>query len=84
MYNTYLNKYYSFYKVEKYLEVPLDSYTIKGIKRDSNSNSIPRWKGIKYLRPEENTIFQNLAKVIAKRKGIARVHLDLMYWRQEN
>ena len=81
LYNTYLNKYYSFYKVEKYLEVPLDSYTIKGIKEDSKTNSLPKWKGIKYLNLEYSKIFQNLAKDIAKRKGIARVHLDLLYWR---
>jgi len=81
LYNTYLNKQYSFNKIVKYLEVPLDSCTIKGIREDCKSDSIPRWKGIKYLKPEDNKIFQNLAKDIAKRKGIARIHLDLIYWR---
>ena len=81
LYNTYLNKHNSFQKVEKYFEVPLDSYTIKGIKADSKNSLIPKWSGIKYLKSEDSKIFQNIAKDIAKRKGIARVHLDLMYWR---
>ena len=81
LYNSYLNRYYSFSKVEKYLEVPLDSFTVKGIKKDRKNNSIPRWKGIKYLETSENKIFQGLANDIAKEKGIARVHLDLIYWR---
>jgi len=81
LYNSYLSKNYSFRKIEKYLEVPLDSFVIKGIKNDSKGNSLPKWKGIKYLKSEDSKIFQSKAKEIAKGKEIAKVHLDLLYWR---
>jgi hypothetical protein len=81
LYNSYLNKYYSFRKVEKWLEVPLDSFVIKGIKNNSKNISLPRWNGIKHLKHSESNIFQKRAKDIAKKKVIAKTHLDLFYWR---
>lgn len=81
LYNSYLNKYYSFRKVEKWLEVPLDSFVIKGIKKNSSNIILPRWKGIKYLSINESKIFQKRAEDIAKKKAIAKTHLDLFYWR---
>ena len=81
LYNSYLNKNYSFRKIEKYLEVPLDSFVVKGIKKNSKKNSLPKWKGIKYLNHNESKIFQSKASEIAKKKKFAKVHLDLIYWR---
>lgn len=36
---------------------------------------------IKFLKQEENELFQNAAQALADSKGIARVHVDLLYWR---
>jgi hypothetical protein len=81
LYNSYLKKNYSFRKVEKWLEVPLDSFVVKGIKGDSKKNNLPKWKGIKNLTKNDSKEFQKRAKEIAKNKGIAKIHLDLLYWR---
>ena len=61
------------------LELPLDSYTIKGL-----AKSFPElkreWSGIKYLKPGLSEIFQQKAAQIAARNGLVRVELDVFYW----
>jgi hypothetical protein len=34
-----------------------------------------------HLKPTLNTEYQNIAKKIAGRYGMYRIHLDLIYWR---
>jgi hypothetical protein len=63
------------------LEVPLDSFTTRGIFR-----SFPafrkQWEGIRYLKPTLNNQLQKRAAEIAKKNNIATVHLDVFYWRE--
>lgn len=66
----------------KNLEVPLDSYVVEGLRNEKGSE-LPVWNGIKYLNKIESDIFQEKAKVIADNKGIARIHLDIEYWRKK-
>jgi hypothetical protein len=81
LYNYYLRNYYKFNKIEKYLEVPLDSFVSTGIKQNSVNPELPKWPGIIHLKPDDSMIFQNRAKEIAKKENVSRVHLDLKYWR---
>jgi hypothetical protein len=72
------------------LEVPLDSYTIKGIKRDCikykkigfDSRLYPSFSIIG-LDENESAYFQAKALLIAQKRSICRVDLDLRYWRNQ-
>ncbi|MFH2139014.1 MAG: hypothetical protein ABII88_11000 [Candidatus Omnitrophota bacterium] len=79
LYNKYLCDYYSLLKIEHYLELPLDSYTAKGL-RKLNKN-LPKWRSIKTLTKEENKQFQIFAANYAKSENIAKIHLDIKFWR---
>lgn len=83
LYNHYLCKHFKFDKIEDWLEVPLDSYVARGIRREINDNSVPKWVNIKGLTISDNNKFQDAAYKIAKQKKVARVHLDLLYWRNK-
>ncbi len=74
-YNFYLRRAYHLDRIEPLLELPMDSYAAKGLKRDYKGR-LPRWQGVSYLTPETNAAYQEAAKQIAKARSICRVHLD--------
>jgi len=83
VYNRLLCDWYKIRHLEPWLEVPLDSYVINGIKGDKKRDErLPKWKSIKSLNKEDSDMFQQIAKNIARREGVRRIHLDLKYWRQ--
>ena len=72
------------------LEVPLDSYTVKGIKKDSIkytrigfANDLYSTFSIIGLNENESAYYQKKALLIARKKNICRVDLDLRYWRNQ-
>jgi len=81
LYNRYLSRHFGFRKVEKWLEVPLDSYVAKAIRKGFGIKDLPPWKGIKYLTPESSQAYQEAARRLASKGGFARVHLDVLFWR---
>ncbi len=81
LYNTYLAKAYRMARVRPWLEVPLDSYVARGLAADPSGKDLPKWPGVKHLRPAESLLYQKVAASIARRLSIARVDLDLWYWR---
>lgn len=64
------------------LELPMDSYTAKGIIR-SFPDMKAHWSGVKYLGKEENNLFQQKALLIAAHNKIQRVQLDVYWWRED-
>jgi hypothetical protein len=82
LYNRYLSRYYGFRGVERWLEIPLDSYTAKAIRRRYGAKGLPPWRGIKHLKPEVSQAYQDAATRLASDCGFARVHLDILYWRE--
>jgi hypothetical protein len=68
--------------LEHVLEVPLDSYTANGLLHEEGAAKfgLQRWNTIIRLTREENRRFQQWALVVAEREGVARVHLDLIYF----
>ena len=80
LYNQYLSRWLAFNRLENWLELPLDSFTAKTLRRKLPKIS-PVWKGIKNLTAEESMSYQRAAAILAKAKGIAAVHLDIFYWR---
>jgi hypothetical protein len=68
--------------LERVLEVPLDSFTAKGLLREEGASDfgLRRWDAIIRLKADEHQKFQQWAREVAKRKSIFRVHLDLLYF----
>jgi N-glycosylase/DNA lyase len=80
LYNRYLSDHLDFFRIEAWLEVPLDSYVADGLTRAS-LRAIPKWRGVKYVSAPESEQFQRAAREIAQAHGIAPVHLDIYWWR---
>ena len=76
------NEFNKFNEFVKFMEVPLDKEVANGLIFDSNG-LLPKWVSIKYLTLEESYRYQNQALIIATKEQIARVNLDLMYWRNK-
>ena len=66
----------------KNLEVPLDKDVAKGL-RKHYKRQLPKWNGIKHLTPDSSDEYQAKAMELASEKNIARVHLDLEFWRDK-
>jgi len=80
LYTTYLNEAFDLRQSEPYLELPLDSITAKQIKRAAGRGELPAWPGVKNLTQSLSARFQEAAAAEAARRGIARVHLDAIWW----
>src|SRR5262249_52739522 len=76
LYNKYLNEAHALDRAEFLLELPLDSYTGKALVKIAPADTLPRWPGVKHLRPHVSAAFQLVAAHEAQRREIARVHLD--------
>jgi hypothetical protein len=63
------------------LEVPLDRDVATGL--SNIYNDLPRWTTIKELTVKQSNVFQDKALFHADKKGIARIHLDLEFWRKD-
>lgn len=70
------------------LELPLDSYVIKGIRKDCEQYKIsfdrkryPNFSIIGLDKEEASSYYQNKASEIAHAKNICRIRLDEGYWR---
>lgn len=77
--NKDLHRAFKLDTVEQFLEVPLDSYVVKGIDRDSNSN-FARSFSIRNLTPKLNADIQSAAMEIAHRRKLHRYELDVLFW----
>jgi hypothetical protein len=79
--SVYLRDTYSLQMAEEFYEVPLDSVSGTMLHRLSNG-SLPRWGTVRDLTPDLSDEFQTVAGRIAANRGIARVHLDAIWWDQ--
>lgn len=80
LYNTYLNAHYKLSPAERCFEIPLDSLSASGIRRETLVRPRPRWVGVKHVTPAINDVFQALAAEIAAARQTVRVHLDAVFW----
>ncbi len=81
LYNRYVSSAEHFEGIEEWLEVPLDSHVGKRLRREPGFNALPPWGTIRGLTPVVHRQFQDAASSVARLHGVARVHLDLLYWR---
>lgn len=79
-YNSYLNERYRLGTAEYIFEVPLDSITTSRLYSEAKPKELHRWKGVMYLQPEQNRIYQEVARRVARKERIARIHLDTYWW----
>ncbi len=64
------------------LEVPLDRDVATGL--TAFYPDLPKWNTIKSLNPDLSKLYQDKALILSYEKGIARIHLDLLFWRIES
>lgn len=79
--SVYLRDAYSLQVAEPFYEVPLDSITGTMLHQLAGG-TLPRWGTVRDLTPEVSNAFQDVAAQIAEDLGIARVHLDAIWWGQ--
>ena len=84
LYNAYLRRAYHLSRAEAYLELPMDSFTVRGVRRKSSNQSLPRWLGVRKLTAEASEKYQERASRLAAEEGLARVHLDVYYWTERD
>jgi N-glycosylase/DNA lyase len=83
--NYLLREHFGLEKIEALLEVPIDSHVVEGLRKEREYKGRKiQFKGVKYVDKSTNRAFQSVATEVAKRKAIPRVHLDLLYWRNED
>lgn len=82
-YNKYTCEQYRLEKIEAWLEVPIDSHVVKGLKEEGKRGELPRWRTVISLTPSDNAEYQSFASVVAYREGVFRAHLDIKYWRRD-
>lgn len=83
-YNCCLNQAYQLDEMLPLLEVPLDSYVGKGLRRDATNRELPKWDRLKKIKPELHEQFQQAANVVAQVKGVHRADLDVYYYRKKD
>ena len=77
-YTTYLCDHYRLHLAESLLELPLDS--IVGKRLFEQAPNLPRWPGVKRLRPRVSFAYQSVARNVATTRGLSPVHLDVVWW----
>ena len=79
-YTSYLEKAYRLARSEDALEIPLDSITGRKLDDLSRESRGRKWRGLKQLEVSHSDAYQATATAEAHRLGIARVHLDAVWW----
>jgi hypothetical protein len=78
-YNHYLRESVRIDRATKFYEVPLDRIVAKALRQKSEVR-LPRWPGVKHLKPELSDEYQQAAAALSMRMQIERVHLDTYLW----
>jgi hypothetical protein len=84
LYNAYLKQAFHLERSEALLELPMDSFTARGVRVRSPKGSVPKWLGVRKLTPEASKVYQARATELAIEAGLDRVHLDLYYWTERD
>jgi hypothetical protein len=79
LYNAYLRSEFGLAAAEEFFEVPLDSITGTHLVLASRG-ALPRWHTVRGLDARTSTDYQKVAATLAAECGIARIHLDAVWW----
>ena len=84
LYDKYLSTNFGLDRLETWLEIPLDQVIAGELRRDMKKIdgrcSLPSWCGVSNLKEEKSKQFQDYARKMAARNGLAPVHLDVNLW----
>jgi hypothetical protein len=81
LYNTYLSKKFHLARVQRYMEIPLDSAVVHGLKKKAGRGKLPQWPRLIRLKSGASQQFQDYAKEHAQHVGLpGRVFLDNYLW----
>jgi len=83
LYTVYLREAFGLAVAEPFFELPLDSLTGHAL-HAATPDRLPRWRTVRGLDKPISDEFQSVAADIARVRGIARVHLDAIWWGQRN
>jgi hypothetical protein len=64
-----------------WLELPLDRYSMDGLRTEKEGTQLPKHSTIKHMDESLNAGFQDVARKVADRLGTHPVHLDVLYFR---
>ncbi len=78
LYNVYLREWYHLVRSELFFEVALDRIVAEQLLE--LEPELPAWTSIKRLGCDSSRQYQDVASRIADKDGIARVHLDALWW----
>ena len=81
VHHTDLCHYYSLAHLRLWLEVPLDSSVAAHLEADPAHR---QWRGVKWLDPALSAQYQLKASEVATRVHLLRVHLDYLWYREDN
>jgi hypothetical protein len=79
-YNFLLRGEFNLARLESQLEIPLDSYSTKALRKRTLDRRLPPWLGMKRLTREDSKQYQDRAGELARLENTARVHLDIFYF----
>ena len=83
LYNRYLSRKFHLTRVQRYMEIPLDSAVVRGLRRRAKKErrKLPRWPGLIGLQLEVSQQFQYYAKKCARRNELpGQVFFDNYLW----
>jgi hypothetical protein len=78
LYTGYLRDAHGLQRAERFFEIPLDSITAARL--HDLAPKLPRWAGVRCLDPSTSAEYQSVALLAARKKDLARVHLDAFWW----
>ena len=81
-YNAFLQARYHLSAAEKLYELPLDGIVAKALRSRANGK-LPPWPGVRNLKRNTSIEYQAVAEKLAAKEGVARIHLDAIYWAME-
>jgi hypothetical protein len=84
LYTSLLADEYRLAVFEPHLELPLDSITSGHLRRRAGRGRLSTWPGIKHLTPVISDEYQEFAQLVAADYGLARIHLDAIWWSRED
>ena len=79
-YNAYLRSKFGLGRMERHLELPLDSITARTLRFAVGRNQLRPWPGLTGLSKQLNADYQRAATKIARSRRMRRVHLDVFWW----
>ena len=81
LYTVYIREAYNLGVAAFFFEVPLDSLTGRAL-HEAAPQTLPRWQTVRGLERSLSDAFQQVASRVARERGVARVHLDALWWGQ--